>query len=227
MKNGLRGLPIGFGIVAGSCVGLILLGSVGILCRKAKHLMIFWSLFMTAFLGAMSAARTDNVGYALAMICLASFGVGGVILPVSVISQIVAPTELIGTVSALVLSCRYLGGSLAFSAFFNVFYAKNYPLAVVTGAKIAYGGICDDYKTIVDLVNLASYAEYARLKDLIATSPLVMKKDTAYDTIMTWTHEAFASAYRWPWWLSIAFGGICVIASFFIRDIRKHAEQMV
>jgi hypothetical protein len=33
-------------------------------------------------------------------------------------------------------------------------------------------------------------------------------------------HEAFALAYRWPYWISIAFGGACIILSLFLKDIR-------
>lgn len=29
-------------------------------------------------------------------------------------------------------------------------------------------------------------------------------------------------AYRWPYWISIAFGGVCIICSFFMGDVRKH-----
>lgn len=224
VQVGIRALPIGFGIIVGAFVSLVL---IGVTKGRTTILMIFWTVFMTAFTGAMSAATAYNlVPVVYPLITLSCFGVGAVIIPASIIAQIVAPTELIGTITAITLSIRYIGGAIAFTAYYNIFYSKFYVLATQVGTLLAYGGYSYDYPTLVELVTLAAHSEYAALKELIATSPNVMMKDTAYDEIITLIQPAFASAYRWPYWISIAFGGVCIVASCFLRDIRKHMEAL-
>jgi hypothetical protein len=95
---------------------------------------------------------------------------------------------------------------------------------VVTDTIIGQGIV--EYKPpnlqlMTDLVNLVATAQYTLTKELIATSPDVHRKDVAYDLIVSATQEAFALAYRYPYWMSIAFGGISLILSFGLGDIRR------
>jgi len=48
-----------------------------------------------------------------------------------------------------------------------------------------------------------------------------MKKNVAQELIVSAVQKAFALAYRWPYCMSIAFGGACFICSWFIGDVRK------
>lgn len=221
---GIRALPIGFGIIVGAFVSLVL---IGVTKGRTTMLLFFWCCFMTAFTGAMSVAKVDNlVPVVYPIITLACFGVGAVIIPASIVAQIVAPTELIGTITAITLSIRYVGGAIAFTAYYNIFYAKFFALATDVGLQVALKGISYDYPTLVQLVTLAGQSQYADLKNLIATSDKVLIKDGAFETIIELLQPAFASAYRWPYWISIAFGAVCIVASLFLRDIRKHMENV-
>ena len=74
---------------------------------------------------------------------------------------------------------------------------------------------------MTDLVNLVGTAQYTTMKEIIATSPAVHRKDVAFDLILAAAQESFALGYRYPYWISIAFGGICLILSFGLGDIRK------
>jgi MFS family permease len=221
LQIGIRTLPIGLGIIFGAVLGLVLFG---VTKGRTTPLMIFWTIFMTAFTGAMSVATTTNLNPTIyAILTLASVGVGAVIIPSSIIAQIVCPTELIGTVTAITLSIRYIGGAIGFTAYYNVFFHKF--LTVYTlpaGFEIASAGVTGDYKTLFTLITLAAQAQYQDLHDFIATSPSVYMKDQAYDIVIHQVQEAFVFAYRWPYWISIAFGGVCIICSFFLRDIRHY-----
>ena len=107
---GIRTLPIGFGIIIGAFTALVL---IGVTKGRTTALMIFWTCFMTAFTGAMVVARRYNlVPVVYPIVTLASFGVGAVIIPCSIIAQITCPTELIGTVTAITLAIRYIGGAI-------------------------------------------------------------------------------------------------------------------
>jgi hypothetical protein len=90
---------------------------------------------------------------------------------------------------------------------------------------IVFGGmVAPNQQTfILTLVTLLGQARFKELKYLIETSPLVLRPDkqVCYDQIIRSGQEAFALAYRYPYWMSIAFGGLCFIMSFFLGDIKR------
>jgi MFS family permease len=230
---GIRTLPIGFGIIGGAVIGLVL---IGVTKGRTKALLIFWTAAMTAFTGAMSVARTDNLTPTVyPIVTLASIAVGAVIIPCSIIAQVICPTEFIGTVTAITLSIRYIGGAIGFTAYYNVFYAnlKHVIEEKATGAFAA--GLQVNIISVEQLTEettryftMAAQGQFKALEEAIMNEDFILPsgKATAYDIIITITQEAFALAYRWPYWISIAFGGACFILSFFMRDIRQHLQNM-
>ena len=216
---GLRSLPIGFGIILGAIVGLV---AIPVLKGRTKITMILATGLMTMGTGLMSLARTDNLPTVYGLITVASFFVGTVIIPCSIIAQVVCPPELIGTITAVTLSIRYIGGAIGFTAYYNIFYPKlvgyitDQSSLVVLNARISF-----DKDTITTMLTLAAQAMYPALKQLIATSPkIIYNRAGAYNIVIGTVQESFALAYRWPYWMSIAFGGVCFICSFFLQDIK-------
>jgi hypothetical protein len=161
------------------------------------------------------------------VVTIASIGVGGVIIPSSIIAQIVCPNELIATITAITLSIRYIGGAIAYTAYYNIFYHHFTDAAtkIVAIKTIVFGGIVSPTQQlfILELVTLLGTAQFKELHQLIMTSPLILRPDrqNCYDLIVAAGQEAFALAYRWPYWMSIAFGGACFIMAFFLGDIKK------
>ena len=224
VQIGIRTLPIGFGIIIGSVINL---GLIRAIKSRLRVLMVFWCVFMTAFVGAMAAARTDNLTPTVyPIITMASIGVGAVIIPCSLVAQITCPTDLIGTITAITLSIRYIGGAVGFAAFYNVFFHKYYELAnEIAAPRVASAEITLDFFELIATVSLGSNAEYGKLQELIATSPSISNRDVAYQTILDATMYTFAIAYKWPYWISIAFGSVCIICSFFLRDITPFMKE--
>ncbi|USW58211.1 Putative sugar transporter, major facilitator transporter Str1/Tri12, MFS transporter superfamily [Septoria linicola] len=221
LQIGIRTLPIGFGIILGAAFSLVLFG----VCKgRTTILMIIWTAVMTAFTGAMSVATTTNLNPTVyAILTLSAIGVGAVIIPISIIAQVVCPTEYIGTVTAVTLSVRYIGGAIGFTAYYNVFFHKfETEYVLPAGFNVAVAGITSDYPTLFRLLTLGAQAQYADLRAFIEQSPLVARKDVAYDIIIGSLQEAFVLAYRWPYWISIAFGGISLVCACFMRDIRHY-----
>lgn len=222
MQIGIRTLPIGCGIIFGAAFNLLL---IGLTKGRTTILMIFWCVVMTAFTGAMAVADRYNLNPTVyAILTLGNVGVGAVIIPCSIIAQILTPTEYIGTITAITLSIRYVGGAVAFTAYYNVFYHKfRYKYALPAGLQVVLAGITDDYATLFELVLLGAYAEYAKLRELIATSPKVyIRGEEAYDVIIHNVQLAFVEAYRWPYYISIVFGGICILCALGLKDIRHY-----
>ncbi|PPJ55349.1 hypothetical protein CBER1_10071 [Cercospora berteroae] len=221
LQIGIRTLPIGFGIIFGSVLSLVLFG---VAKGRTTALMIFWTALMTAFTGAMSIATTSNLNPTVyAILTFSAIGIGAVIIPISIIAQVVAPVEYIGVVTAVTLSIRYIGGAIGFTAYYNVFFHKfETEYVLPAGFNVAVAGITSDYPTLFRLLTLGAQAQYADLRAYIEQSPLVFRKDVAYDIIIENLQEAFALAYRWPYWISIAFGVISLICACFMRDIRHY-----
>ena len=172
----------------------------------------------------MSIATPQNLGATYAVITIASLGVGAVIIPCSIIAQIACPTELIGTITAITLAIRYIGGAIGFTAYYNVLYHKFLVYSAdIVGYAIVINGIAapDDIETITELITLSASSFFDALREFIATSPKVGHKDIAFDVVMGAMYESYALAYRWPYWISIAFGGVCIILSLFLKDIRE------
>ena len=221
---GVRALPIGFGIIGGAVICLVL---IPITKGRIRALMIFFTALMTAGTGAMSVARTDNLGTVYAILTLAALGVGGVIIPCSIIAQIACPDELIATITAITLSIRYVGGAIGFTVYSNLFFHKTTEaltqhLAIETlGMQLVVNPFLPGGKElIIAMTQLMGAAKYNDVKHLLATSPLVLRRDQ-YPLVVAAAQESFALAYRWPYWVSIAFGAICFILSLFVGDITE------
>lgn len=187
--------------------------------------MIFFTAMMTAGTGAVCVSNPHNLNVVYAIVSIASIGVGGVIIPSSIIAQIACPDELIATITAITLSIRYIGGAIGFAVYANLFFRKvteslTQKLATET---LAMRGIVNPLTpeglgTIAHITELIGNARFEEVKHILATSPMVLQRN-AYPVIIASAQEAFASAYRWPYWVSIAFGSICFFLSFFVGDI--------
>ena len=219
---GIRSLPIGFGIIGGAAICLIL---IPITRGRARALMVFFTALMTAGTGAVSIATPHNLNTVYAVLTLASIGVGGVIIPSSIIAQIACPSELIATVTAITLSIRYIGGAIGFAIYSNLFFRRftAYATDIVAKDTIVLKAIVNPFKPgaqalIVHMVELVGNARFNELKEILATDPIVVNRN-AFGMIIASAQEAFALAYRWPYWISIAFGGSCFLLSFFVQDV--------
>lgn len=118
---GIRNISLGFSILAGACIVLALLTYTR---GHIRLLMLGSCIFMTAGGGAMAALRTDNIWLVYVVLTIAGLGIGGIVVPASIITNIICPDELIATVTALTLAIRVLGGAIGYCIYYNVFSQK-------------------------------------------------------------------------------------------------------
>lgn len=104
---GIRGLPIGFSILTGACIVLWLLSMFR---GHNRELMIVSCVLMTAGCGAISIARVDNLHKMWGILVVAGLGIGGIVVPASIITTIICPDDLIA-----VRTCAHLRPSLTHS----------------------------------------------------------------------------------------------------------------
>ncbi|EFQ88569.1 hypothetical protein PTT_15493 [Pyrenophora teres f. teres 0-1] len=220
---GIRTLPVGFCIIGGAaiCLGLIILTK-----GRVRELMIFFTALMTAGTGALSVARPDNLNESLVILSFACLGVGGILIPTSIIGQTIVPDEYIATITAITLSIRFIGGAIGFSIYTNVlthktteYFTQFVAIDTLVRQSIVNFLNPDGQATIAAIATALGNSKFDEVKRILATSPSVINRD-AYPEILAATQKAWALAYRYPYWISIAFGGICFISSLFITDVR-------
>jgi hypothetical protein len=222
---GLRGMPIGFSILIGACIVLWLLS---VFKGGNRWLMIISSCMMTAGCGAMAAARTNNLPAVYGILVVAGLGIGGIVVPASIITTIICPDDLIATIAALTLAIRVVGGAIGYTTYYNVLYNKLVPELKY---KISYacveGFIANNEAINPDTIRLAIELTGASLINEIKHLPGINGNETFWREVVVAGQEAYASAYPWVYYASVAFGGVAIIASIFLGDISQYMDDHV
>jgi hypothetical protein len=217
---GLRGLPVGFGILAGAFIALWALSAFR---GNNKTILIIASVLMTAGCGALAVARQDNLYQVWGILIVASLGIGGIVVPASIMTTIVCPDDLIATVTALTLSIRVIGGSVGYCVYYNIFINKFVPAATHhIGGTLLMAGVKIP-TTIVHAIELTG----ASLLEEIRHLPGIDGNDALYKAVVLAGQVAYAEAYKWVYYASIAFGGISVIAALFLGDLSPYMDDHI
>jgi len=217
---GLRGMPVGFSILLGAVIVLWLLS---VFRGGNKWLMIGSSVVMTAGCGALAAARTDNMHAVYGILFVAGLGIGGIVVPASIITTIICPDDLIATVAALTLAVRVIGGAIGYTTYYNVFYNKLVPKLSYDIALASYEIGIYNFSTITQIGELTG----ASLINEILMVPGVDGNVTKWEILVHAGQHAYASSYPYVYYSSIAFGGVSIIAALFLGDISKYMDDHV
>lgn len=118
VQVGIRGIPVGFSILTGACVVLWLLS---VFRGHNRELLIVSSVLMTAGCAALSIGKVGNLWQLWGLLIVAGLGIGGIVVPASIITTIICPDDLIATIAALTLAIRVIGGSVGYCVYYNVF----------------------------------------------------------------------------------------------------------
>ena len=134
------------------------------------------------------------------------------------------PQDLIATVAALTLAIRVIGGSIGYSTYYNVFISKFTPNAIhyIGGAMELELGITNP-KAIETAIVLTG----ASLLEELKLIPGIAGNDTAWEIVVGAGQIAFAESYRWVYLVSIAFGGVSIIAACFLGNIDQYMDDHV
>ncbi|OQN95294.1 hypothetical protein B0A48_18525 [Cryoendolithus antarcticus] len=218
---GIRGIPVGFSILAGACIVLYLISA---LKGQIRLLLVVSSILMTAGCGALAYAEQDNLHKLWGMLILAGLGIGGIVVPASIITTIICPDDLIATVTALTLAIRVIGGSIGYTVYYNVFVNKFIPAATyhIGGFMVLKLNI-----TSVEIITDAIKLTGASLLGPIAELPGVTGIPGAYEGIVLAGQLAYAEAYKYVYYTSIAFGSVSIVAACFMGDIGKYMDDHV
>lgn len=78
---GIRGIPVGFGILTGAFLAL---WALSLFRGNNKLILVVSSVLMTAGCGALAIARVDNLHQLWGILIVASLGIGGIVVPASI-----------------------------------------------------------------------------------------------------------------------------------------------
>ena len=218
---GIRGIPVGFSILAGACIVLWLLS---VFRGHNRELLIISSIIMTAGCGAMSIANVHNLNTLWGLLIVAGLGIGGIVVPASIMTTIICPDDIIATVAALTLSIRVIGGCIGYTAYYNVFLSKFVPNAIkyIGGTMELELGITNA-TYISDAIAITGIS----LLDELKAIPGIAGNDTAYELVVAAGQLAYAESYKWVYYASVAFGSVSIIASCFLGNIDKYMDDHV
>ncbi|PVH97455.1 MFS general substrate transporter [Periconia macrospinosa] len=218
---GIRGIPVGFSILAGACIVLWLLS---LLRGHNKELLIASSVLMTAGCGSLAVARVDNLHQLWGLLIIAGLGIGGIVVPASIISTIICPDDLIATVAALTLAIRVIGGSVGYCVYYNVFISKFVPQAThyIGGVMTTKLNITSP-KIIGEAIEITGASLLPHLHEL----PGIKGVPGAYEMVVYAGQIAYAESYKYVYYVSIAFGAVSIVAACFLGDISKYMDDHV
>ncbi|KAI9670886.1 MAG: hypothetical protein M1817_003771 [Caeruleum heppii] len=217
---GIRGLPVAFGILGGACIVLWLLS---VFRGHNKELMIASSVLMTAGCGSLAVATVDNIKTLYPLLFIAGLGIGGIVIPASIITTIICPDDLIATIAALTLSVRVIGGAVGYTVYYNVFVSKFIPNAqrYIGGAMLQMG--IRNRTLIVRAIEITSESLIEELKHI----PGIEGNTTRYEIVLRAGQMAFSESYKFVYYSSIGFGVVSIVAACFLGDISKYMDDHV
>ncbi len=172
--------------------------------------------------GALACATPYNMDKLWGLLILGGLGIGGIVVPASIITTIICPDDLIATVSALTLAIRVIGGSIGYCAYYNVFLSKFVPNAT----KYIGGTMFELGITNVTYITEAITLTGASLLEPIRMIP-GLENETAYQMVVAAGQLAYAESYKYVYLASIAAGGVSIIAACFLGDINKYMDEHV
>lgn len=234
IQVGLKGLGYGISVTAGTTIVNWLLS---VFKNYNRELMIVSCVLMSkfplfsviaysaltelsaAFSGALAAVKPHNPKLAVALGTIAGFGVGGVLVPPSTIAVTVCDDSLIATTIALSLSVRLIGGSIGYTIYFNIFSRK---LSTALPEYIVKSAI----RAGLPPANAESFADaFLKAPATLAKVPGVTPEIIAAATLGS--QNAYAYAFSFVWYSSIAFGAIAILAAFFLGNNRKYLTNRI
>ncbi|RMD42407.1 hypothetical protein DV735_g2743, partial [Chaetothyriales sp. CBS 134920] len=219
VQVGLRTFPGGMAILVGACVVLALLSYFR---GRNKELMIVSCVLMTAGTGALACATPFNMDKLWGLLILGGLGIGGIVVPASIITTIICPDDLIATVTALTLSIRVVGGCVGYCAYYNVLSGKFVPNALkYIGGPMIAGGITD-LGVIVEAIKLTSVSLLPLIKELPG-----MENETLYNAVIAGGQMAYAESYKHVYLGSIAAGSVSIIAACLLGEIDQFMDEHV
>jgi hypothetical protein len=237
VRIGVRGLGPAFTTALGA-IGFN--AALSAFPNRTREVLLFAVLLMTGFAGSLAVMTPENEKLIVALGSIASFGVGGVLVPAATVAMLVCPDALITTAAAMSLSIRTVGGSIGYSIYYNIFATKlekNLPAYVAKYAIKAGLPITSATQFVTIFLTDPTALATAGIPGL---TPAVIAGATKG------TQWAFSESLKYVWvridpqpycerrkkltiskFTSIAFGSIAIICTILLPSTKKYQTNRV
>jgi hypothetical protein len=216
VQVGLKGMPPAFTTTFGA-IGFN--AALSTFPGRSREILLFALLLMTGFGGSLACMTPDNPKLTVALGSLASFGVGGVLVPAATVAMIVTPDAVITTAAALSLSIRTVGGSIGYSIYYNIFATK-------LTQKLP--GYVAEYAMKAGLP--ASSVE-AFVGTFLTTPALVGEIEGVTPAVIAGglkgSQWAYSQSLKYVWLTSVAFGGMAIVCCILLPSTKKYQTNRV
>lgn len=185
------------------------------------QMVLSCALMMVGF-GVMTIVTPARGVLAAIMITIACVGIGGIIIPASVITQLCTPDEYLGTVTALTFVARVLGGGIGFTVYYYVlnsqatshFQNESNPdsLALISAVLAKFPTVAG----VTVYINLLAINDVKNLLKLPGVTQAFI------DQTYVLAKPIWASIFKDVWLVTLAFSGLGLICSLFLGDVRKY-----
>ncbi|KAF2643569.1 MFS general substrate transporter [Massarina eburnea CBS 473.64] len=216
VQIGLRGLGPSFSTAIGA---VFFNAMLSVFPGRGREILLIAVLIMTGFSGSLAYSTPDNEKLTVALGSLASFGVGGVLVPAATVAMIVCPDALITTAAALSLSIRTVGGSIGYSIYYNIFATKltqKLPTYVAEYALKA-GLPASSLEAFVSTF-ITTPEEVGRVPGVTPEVLAAAAKGAQW---------AYSQSIKYVWLTSIAFGSMAIVCTVLLPSTRKYQTNRV
>ncbi|KAH6632971.1 major facilitator superfamily domain-containing protein [Boeremia exigua] len=218
VKIGLRAMPPAFTTAIGA---IVFNAALSVFPGRAREVLLVAVVLMTCFAGSLAVMTPDNEQTVVALGSIASFGIGGVIVPAATVAMIVCPDALITTAAALSLSIRTVGGSIGYSIYYNVFATKleqNLPkyvaeYAVKSGLPVT---------SAVEFVTV-----FLTAPANLTTTPIEGLTPAVVAGATKGVQWAYSQSLKYVWFTSIAFGSVAIVCTILLPSTKKYQTNRV
>ena len=187
--------------------------------NHTREVLLTAAVIMTVFGGAMAVTTPNNPRTSVAIATMATFGVGGMIVPPATVALLVAPDALITTIAALSLSVRTVGGAIGYSIYYNVFVGKlthKLPLSAAQYA-IEAGLPPVDAKDFITIL----LSDPTKITTAPGFSPKIL---AAAEVGIRW---AYAESLHYVWYTSVPFGVCAIVCCMFLPGTAKYQTNRI
>ena len=178
---------------------------------------------MLAGFGALYCTNHNRGALAAVLVTIGSIGVGGIIIPASVITQLCTPDEYLGTVTAITFVARVIGGAIGFTVYYYVLnkraeelfldYLHFRPSLSVVSILLAQG------KNVAQITDYIRHLAISDTKYLLSL-PRVTPQLIEFTNLAA--RDVWSTAFQQVWLCTLGFSGVAAICSIFLGDVRKY-----
>ena len=207
-------LPYGYGIISGM---VFFNWAMSLFGGANRELLALATAIMTAGTAAMAALTPSTPALAKGISFLGAFGSGGLLSTPGIMLTIVSPDELIATISAVLVSTKYIGASIGYAVYFNVLQRSLSELLPKNVGIAALGAG-------LPVNELAEFLEAMLTPNATALSTYPLSVIQVAEQAV---QVSYIASFKLVYLVSIAFGGTAFVCCLFLGDIKRFMTDRV